>query len=114
MEKIANYLITHFNVVHDIAPIAAFIVAVLENKSRGIKDCIIVSLIAVGIAGAVENYIPLHTVFISLLIGVLSGVCTDDLYTKLLIKFPTFVDDVLEIIFGGIKAFFNKLFGDNK
>lgn len=111
MEKIIEYLFVNLEFKHSIAPIIAFIIAILENKSKGFKDCLIVAILAVGIAGVVEDYLPQHTFFVSICVGIASGVCTDDLYTRFIDKFPTFIDDVLNTMFTGIKVLIRKFFG---
>lgn len=111
MEKVIEYLFVNLEVKHSIAPVLAFLIAILENKSKGIKDCLIVSILAIGIAGVVEDYLPKHTFFVSICVGIASGVCTDDLYTRFVNKFPKFIDDVINIVFNGIKTLLKKYFG---
>lgn len=112
MEKIIEYLFVNLEINRSIAPILAFIVAVLENKSKGLKDCIIVSLLAIGIAGTVEDYLPEHTLFMAICVGILSGISTDDLHSKFTNKFPTFIDDVFNALSNGIKTFLNRFLGN--
>lgn len=111
MEKIIEYLFINLELKHNVAPVIAFLIAVAENKSKGFKDRLIVAILAVGIAGVVEGYLPQHTFFVSICVGIASGVCTDDLYTRFVDKFPTFIDDVLNTMFNGIKNLLKKFFG---
>ena len=111
MERLIEYILLHFKLENSIAPVLALIIAIMDNKSKGIKDCIIVSILATGVAGVVQDYLPAHSIWISICIGVSSGVCTDALYERFVNKFPYIVDDILNLMSEGIKAFINKLFG---
>ena len=111
MEKWFEYLFVNLEIKHNVAPILALIIAIMDNKHRRFKDCLIVSILALGVAGVVEDYLYTHTLWISICIGVSSGVCTDALYERFVNKFPYMVDDILNLISEGIKAFINKLFG---
>lgn len=111
MEKWFEYLFVNLEVKHNVAPILALIIAIMDNKSRGFKDCLIVSILALGVAGVVEDYLPTHTLWISICIGVSSGVCTDALYDKFVERFPSIIDNILNMIMEGIKGFINRMFG---
>lgn len=111
MEKWFEYLFVNLEIEHNVAPILALIIAIMDNKSRGFKDCLIVSILALGVAGVVEDYLHTHTLWISICIGVSSGVCTDALYDKFVERFPSIIDNILNMIMEGIKGFINRMFG---
>ena len=66
MERLIEYLLFHFKLENSIAPVLALIIAVMDNKSKGVKDCIIVSILATGVAGVVQDYLPAHSIWISI------------------------------------------------
>ena len=111
MEKWFEYLFVNLEIEHNVAPILALIIAIMDNKSRGFKYCLIVSILALGVAGVVEDYLYTHTLWISICIGVSSGVCTDALYDKFMERFPFIIDNILNMIMEGIKGFINRMFG---
>ena len=110
MERLIEHLLTHFRLENSVATVLALVIAIMDNKSKGVKDCIIVSILATGVAGVVQDYLPAHSVWISICIGVSSGVCTDALYERFVNRFPYMVDDILNLVSEGIKAFINRLF----
>ena len=65
MERLIEYLLLHFKLENSIAPVLALIIAVMDNKSKGVKDCIIVSILATGVAGVVQDYLPAHSIWTS-------------------------------------------------
>lgn len=114
MEKLIEYIFTNLDKKYSIALILAFIFSFLEARTLGWKNCFIVAILAVGIAGAAEDYLPAHTIFVSIIIGIVAGICTDDLYTKFVSKFPTFLDEIYSVLVDGIKAFINRWTGNKK
>ena len=111
MENWFEYLFVNLEIMHNVAPILALIIAIMDNKHRGFKDCLIVSILALGVAGVVEDYLSTHTLWISICIGVSSGVCTNALYDKFVERFPFIIDNILNMIMEGIKGFINRMFG---
>lgn len=114
MEKLIEYIFTHLDKNHSIALVLAFVFSFLEAKALGWRNCFIVAILAVGIAGAAEDYLPAHTIFISIIIGIVAGICTDDLYTKFVSKFPTFLDEISSTFIDGVKAIINRWTGNKK
>lgn len=114
MEKLIEYIFTHLDKNHSIALVLAFVFSFLEARALGWKNCFIVAILAVGIAGAAEDYLPAHTIFVSIIIGIVAGICTDDLYTKFISKFPTFLDEVYSTFIDSIKVIINRWIGNTK
>lgn len=110
MDQTINYIFNNLTLVHDIAPIMAFIVALLENKDKGVKNCFIVCCLSISIAGITEAYLPAHTFFIAMLVGIISGVSADDLYSKFTNKFPSLIEDTFDILSSGVLTFIKNIF----
>ena len=112
MEKLIEYIFTNLDKNHSIALVLAFVFSFLEAKALGWKNCCIVAILAVGIAGAAEDYLPAHTIFVSIIIGIVAGICTDDLYNKFVSKFPAFLDEIYSALVDGIKENINRWLGN--
>lgn len=95
-----------------VASLLALFIAIFENKKKGISDCIVVSLLAAGVAGLIVEQINYTTLPAQLCVGVLAGVFTDDAYASFSIRFP----NILELIMNGlmriIKKQINRFLGD--
>lgn len=79
-----------------IAPYIALLVALIENRGKHFADYILLALTSVGIAGSVDSYLPEHNMFIALLVGIMSGILTDDLFTKVKEEFPSLLDEIVK------------------
>ena len=114
MEKLIEYIFTHLDKNYSIALVLAFTFSLSEARALGRKNYFIVAILAVGIAGAVEDYLPAHTIFVSIIIGIVAGICTDDLYTKFVSIFPTFLDEISSAFIDGVKAIIKRWTGNKK
>ena len=91
-----------------IAALITLIEPVPENRHWVTK--FVTSLFAFSIAGTVINYTVDVHIFSAILVGVISGVFTDDLYFKLTERMPKELDKLLDLIFQGTRKFFKKWF----
>ena len=91
-----------------IAALITLIDPVPENRHWVTK--IVTALFAFSIAGTVIDYIPNDHIFSAILVGVISGIFTDDLYFKLTKRMPEELDKLLDLVFQGIRKFFKKWF----
>ena len=91
-----------------IASLITLIEPVLEKRNWVTK--IVTALFAFSIAGTVIDHIPNVHIFSAVLVGVISGVFTDDLYFKLTKRMPEELDKFLDLLFQGIRKFFKKWF----
>lgn len=116
MEKIIEYVFTNLDIHHYTAPIVALITSLGENKgkSKSFAEYLITVFLSMSVAGIIIEYLPAHTIFIGILVGILSGVLIDDLYIKLVEKFPRAVDDLFDTLIAGLKHLIKKWFGDDK
>lgn len=103
---------TYFNTVNIIACVVATLTTVMENvhKSNTLRYNLVVTLLAISLAGIIVDYTSIGSIFIAILIGIISGMISDDLLIKFTNKFPNFIDSVLDLIFDSVKNIVNKWF----
>ena len=113
MDLVNNALELHIINYVLISSIIAAIVSIIENSSNNnsFKNNVVEALLAFGVAGMIVDYVPRHNIYIAVLIGILSGIMTEDLLDKLRSNSSSYIDKILDIIFLGIKSLLCKVFG---
>lgn len=113
MDKILDYIML-VDLQSLIAPFTALLVALIENRGKHFADYILVALASVSVGGVVDEYIPSHSIFISMLVGVMAGVLSDDLFVKIREEFPSLLDEIMKGISTWVKSMINKYLGKDK
>lgn len=110
MEKYKEYIVSGLDLDNTVSAVTAVVMALIENSGKGkkLKHLLIISACSFGLAGALIDFIPNPSFYIVLLTGVLVGILTDDLYGRIIQKFPTLTEDVLNVLIEKIKNRINK------
>lgn len=97
-----------------LASFVAFSVALGENYKKGYQYCLTIALLAFGFAGLMQTLLEEHTIYLDIILGVLSGIFTDDIFAQFEKSFMTILSQSNEYITTSIKAVIENKFKGGK
>lgn len=97
-----------------LASFVAFSVALGENYKKGYQYCLTIALLAFGFAGLMQTLLEEHTIYLDIILGVLSGIFTDDIFAQFEKSFMAILSQSNEYITTAIKAVIEKKFKGDK